>query len=152
MPELEPDYVETNTYDSTVVDITSLMKSFLGNMIPMQSVVSHANVEEQATIDLPREFVTAWLHIMTALMYCVDGDMRAYNHAAKADDTISRAARAVINEISYKDLLDKAAVLPLDVFSLVSMELLSDQVGKSDDILETYSQYLNMLVCVHLTC
>ena len=64
----------------------------------------------------------------------------------KAKMLILDGMRKVIQSISSTNLLDRAAVLPMDVMSLITMELLQDQVGKADDIADTYSQFLSSLV------
>lgn len=61
---------------------------------------------------------------------------------------ILRGMEKLLAEMTDGNLLEKAATQPLELFSLMAHCLLQDRVGKSDDICETYSQYLNSLVCI----
>lgn len=150
MPELEPGYVGDTSYDDTVTNVKDFLLLYVQDIQTFESIVSDANVEERAKIELPPQFITAWLHAMTAMMYCMDGSPRYHQHAARVKYLILKGMDTIVEGMSGKDLLDKAAVLPMEVLSLIAMNLLADQVGKADDICETYSQYLNSLVCLQL--
>lgn len=111
--------------------------------------MSHAAADERAHLELPRQFVTAWLHIMSALMYCLKHESwRNRPHVGEAHILISEGMDTIIKSNAGRSLLESAAILPMEVLSLISAKLLMDQVGKADDISETYSQYLNSLVCL----
>lgn len=63
-----------------------------------------------------------------------------------AKSLLNTGMKQLVQDLPAGDLVEKMAVMPMDIVALSCVEMLKDQVGKSDDILETYSQYLNFLV------
>lgn len=121
-----------------------------------QSIVSYAKGHERANMELPRQFVTAWLHLLSAFVYFngfIGSNADWYSHLDKVSRLIHEGMQKIIQNISSRNLLDNVEVLPVEVGALVAMELLKDKVGKSDDISETYSDFLSLLVRIcDLTC
>lgn len=109
--------------------------------------MSFAGKEDQAAIELPRQFVTAWLHIVFGLIYS-SHTLDWFGHMTKARSLMKDGMQKIIQGISSENLLDKAVMLPTEVMSLVILNLLQDDVGKYDNICDTYSLYLNFLVCI----
>ena len=81
-----------------------------------------------------------------AMVYSSKEDLKWDSRMKRAETLIDKGSKKLLQGLGGKSLLDKAAVLPLEVLSLITMGLLRDQVGRSDDICDTYSQYLNSLV------
>jgi hypothetical protein len=111
-----------------------------------QNVMSFADEKDRASINLPRQFVTSWLHIVSGLIGTYDRGNMWLAHMSKAKVLVLDGMNRVIQSISSRNLLDESAVLPMEVLSLFSLNLLHDQVGKAEDIMDTYSQYLTLLV------
>lgn len=109
--------------------------------------MAYSTEEERVGVDLPPEFSTAWLYIVMGMIYGSKDDFTWNSRISRAKDLVEKGSKKLLQGLSNKSLLDRASVLPLEVLSLVTMGLLQDQVGKSDDICDTYSQYLNSLVC-----
>lgn len=108
--------------------------------------MSHASPEDRAKIEFPREFSGAWLHILSGLVTCRANIPRWDDNFDRAKKLLAIGMNKIIQGISSDNLLDHASVQPLEVVSLVALQLLQDQVGKSGDISETYSLFLNSLV------
>lgn len=108
--------------------------------------MSHASAEDRAKIEFPREFSGAWLHILSGLVTCRANIPRWDDNFERAKKLLATGMSKIILGISSDNLLDHASVQPLEVVSLVALQLLQDQVGKSGDISETYSLFLNSLV------
>ncbi|CAM1507046.1 Fc.00g066870.m01.CDS01 [Cosmosporella sp. VM-42] len=141
--ELDPTYVRA--YDHPVAEIRSTLRDFTQEIQAFQNIMSHADVEERANVELPKEFVNAWLYLVMAMIYSASNEGPWRNRIIRATTLVSQGMRKIIKGLSDVNLLEKATVLPLEVLSLLTLGLLQDQVGKSDDICETYSQYLNSL-------
>lgn len=109
--------------------------------------MAHSTEEDRIGVDLPPEFSTAWLYVVMGMIYGSKDDFTWNSRINRAKDLVEKGSKKLLQGLSNKSLLDRASVLPLEVLSLVTMGLLQDQVGKSDDICDTYSQYLNSLVC-----
>jgi len=127
-------------------DLKTFLSGMPSDIYTFQGIVSNASTKERSEIEMPREFVTAWLHIASGIIGTRDKSGSWFGHMTKAKMLILDGMRKVIQSISSTNLLDRAAVLPMDVMSLITMELLQDQVGKADDIADTYSQFLSSLV------
>lgn len=80
------------------------------------------------------------------MVYSSKDDLKWNSRIKRAEALIEKGSKKLVQGLCQKSLLDKVAVLPLEVLSLIIMGLLQDQVGKSDDICDTYSQYMNSLV------
>ncbi|KAF4448955.1 hypothetical protein FALBO_16728 [Fusarium albosuccineum] len=131
--------------DEISSDVRGTLRSFTQDLIAFQNIMAHSTEEERAGVELPSEFSTAWLYVVMGMIYGSINDFAWGNRISRAKDLVEKGSKKLLQSLSEKSLLDKAAVLPLEVFSLVTLGLLQDQVGKSDDICETYSQYLNSL-------
>ncbi|KND90120.1 hypothetical protein TOPH_05226 [Tolypocladium ophioglossoides CBS 100239] len=126
-------------------ELKAILKSMSQEIQAFQSILSYADEKELANVDLPREFVTAWLHVVSG-MIATSGAVGIWlMHLSKARALMVDGMQRVIQGTSSRSLLDSAAVLPMEVMFLIAMELLQDQVGKADDIADTYSQFLNSL-------
>ncbi|SCV31580.1 uncharacterized protein FFB14_03465 [Fusarium fujikuroi] len=91
------------------------------------------------------EFSKAWLYITMAIVYGSKDDPKCDDRMRRAEELIATGSKKLVQGFGDNNLLEKAIVLPLEVLSLITMGLLEDQVGKSDDICDTYSQYLGSL-------
>lgn len=107
--------------------------------------MSFAGKEDRATIELPRELVTAWLHIVFGLIYS-SHTVDWFHHMTRARSLMKDGMQKMIQGISSQNLLEKAVMLPTEIMSLITLNLLQDDVGKYDNICDTYSLYLNSLV------
>lgn len=126
----------------------SRLKSVLGNTLEkinlFQSIMSSASPEDRAKLEFPRQFNGAWLRIISALVSCSEISRPEIFTEAKA--LIYTGMGNLIKNISDTNLLDKAVVLPLEVVSLLALQLFQDQVKQGDNILKTYKTFLNSVV------
>ncbi|KAM0564102.1 hypothetical protein ACHAPJ_000311 [Fusarium lateritium] len=141
---LDGPFIRT-TFENTVSDLRTCLRNFSRDHIALQSIVTYSSKEERSGIELPPEFTKAWLYVTMGMIYGSKDDEKWENRITRADELVEKGSKKLLQELCGKNLLDKAAVLPLEVLSLVTLGLLQDQVGKSDDICDTYSQYLNSL-------
>ncbi|KAM0345277.1 hypothetical protein ACHAPU_006676 [Fusarium lateritium] len=134
-----------SSLDIVVRNFRMELRDLTKNLMAFQGIVAHSSKEERAGAELPSEFTKAWLYLTMTMIYSSNGDQKWNNRMSRAEELIEKGSKKFIQELCDRDLLEKATVLPLEVLSLVTMGLLQDQVGKSDDICDTYSQYLNSL-------
>ncbi|RKL26775.1 hypothetical protein BFJ72_g13557 [Fusarium proliferatum] len=80
-----------------------------------------------------------------AIVYGSKDDPKCDDRMRRAEELIATGSKKLVQGFGDKNLLEKAIVLPLEVLSLITMGILQDQLGKSDDICDTYSQYLGSL-------
>lgn len=95
---------------------------------------------------MPREFSQAWLHLISLFVTFIDRDFTEDDHLEKIEALINDGMAIIIRGFPKQNLTDNVAVPPMEILSLISMQLFKDRVGKADDILQTYSQYLGSLV------
>ncbi|KAF7560841.1 hypothetical protein G7046_g3306 [Stylonectria norvegica] len=145
LPEFGSSQHFTTVSDIYVTELRSSLRSITHEIQAFQNVMSYASEDFLAGIKMPRDFVTAWLCVVMAVIYGAENDSMCSSRMARAKDLSSLGMKKVIHSLTDKSLLEKAIVLPLEVLSLVTLGLLQDQVGKSDDICETYSEYLKSL-------
>ncbi|KAK2590919.1 hypothetical protein QQS21_011400 [Conoideocrella luteorostrata] len=147
IPQLEEDFeVQTISIGQHVTtEVKSILRDISQDVQRFQSIMSHADEKERDGIELPRQFVTAWLHIVSGLISAYEESDAWLAHMFKAKRLILDGMNHTIQAISSNNLLENSAVMPLEIVSLFSLNLLHDQVGKSDDIIDIYAQYLALL-------
>lgn len=148
IPQLEGEFTvsSVSASQSIMTEIRTALRDMSQDVENFQNLMSYANEKERATIDLPRQFITAWLHIVSGLISALDRGNAWLAHVSKAKVLMMDGMNRIVQGISSRNLLDDSAVLPLEVLSLFSLNLLHDQVGKAEDIMDTYAQYLTLLV------
>ncbi|KAK4077895.1 uncharacterized protein Triagg1_3589 [Trichoderma aggressivum f. europaeum] len=143
MPELDEDD-DVRVISSPVSEIRNTLWQLTQDIHSFQNLMSFAGKEDRAAMELPHELVTAWLHIVFGLIYGTYA-LDWYNHMTKAKSLLKDGMQKMVESISGQNLLDKAVMQPTEVMSLIALNLLHDDVGKYDDICDTYSLYLNSL-------
>lgn len=147
IPQLDED--SALNINSTGQRVTTEVKLILNDVSQyiqlFQKTMSYANDQDRDSIDPPRQFVIAWLHVVSGLISTFEHGDTWLVHMLKAKTLVLDGMSRIMQGISSRSLLDDSVVLPLEIVSLFSLNLLRDQVGKSDDIMETYAQYLALL-------
>lgn len=144
--ELEPGYVRS--YDEiSHSEIRMDLMSFAQDVQVFQNLMSHANDKERSDLELPQNFVTAWLTLVMAMVFGAANDNSWSHRLTRTVALVSRGMATLVRSLSDEPLWERATIMPLEVLSLLTCGLLKDQVGKSDDICDTYSEYLASLVC-----
>ncbi|KLO86143.1 uncharacterized protein Y057_14060 [Fusarium fujikuroi] len=123
------------------------LRDLTRSLLALQNLVIHSSDQERAEVEMPPEFSKAWLYITMAIVYGSKDDPKCDDRMRRAEELIATGSKKLVQGFGDNNLLEKAIVLPLEVLSLITMGLLQDQVGKADDICDTYSQYLGSLVC-----
>ncbi|KAI8684106.1 hypothetical protein NCS57_00076100 [Fusarium keratoplasticum] len=141
---LEPGFIQSSL-DDTLNDVRTSLRNFTQDLFAFQTIMAYSTEDDRVGVDLPPEFSTAWLYVVMGMIYGSKDDFTWNSRINRAKDLVEKGSKKLLQGLSNKSLLDRASVLPLEVLSLVTMGLLQDQVGKSDDICDTYSQYLNSL-------
>ncbi|KAH6898806.1 hypothetical protein B0T10DRAFT_120301 [Thelonectria olida] len=109
------------------------------------NIMSHASEEEHASLEMPQEFVPAWLYAVMGVVNASRDSRHWLKNLNRMKQLVEKGMGKLMHWLPDKSLLERTSMMPLEVASLVTLNLLQDQVGKSDDICETYSQYLNSL-------
>ncbi|KAF9763786.1 hypothetical protein IL306_002999 [Fusarium sp. DS 682] len=133
------------TFDNITGGLRTSLRDLTQNLIALQNIVTYSSNRERVEVDMPPEFSKAWLYITMAIVYGSNDDPKCNHRMRRAEELIGTGSKKLVQGLGENSLLQRAAVLPLEVLSLITMGLLQDQVGKSDDICDTYSQYLNSL-------
>lgn len=132
-----------------LAEFIRVLEPFVQDVEEFQRIMSEADETQRARLDIPNQFVTVWLHIMTAMTFGMNGEHGFQQHLWRARSLAVEAMNNAIQGTSSIDLVEKQSVLPMEVLAVLSLGLLSDRVGNGDDISETYSEYLNLLVGVN---
>lgn len=142
--QLQPNYTHA-IIDNTVLQIRRFLRNLTPSLIAFQNIMSHASESECDGVEAPREFVTAWLYVVMGMVYGSQDHSRWSSRTSRMRELLDQGMKKLMHSLPNKSLIERTSMMPLEVLSLVTFGLLQDQVGKSDDICETYSQYLNSL-------
>ncbi|KAM0667610.1 hypothetical protein ACQRIU_003475 [Beauveria bassiana] len=111
-----------------------------------QAIMSHVPSQYRLQLEAPRQFVTAWLHIVSGLVLCRAGDAAWESHFSIVERRLlSDGMDMMIQALPAHDLLDSVVLQPFEIACLAVLELMQDRASQPDDINETYSQYLASL-------
>ncbi|KAJ6782861.1 hypothetical protein PWT90_09947 [Aphanocladium album] len=111
-----------------------------------QAIMSHVPNETRPNLEAPRQFVTAWLHIVSGLVLCRSRDSAFESHISIAvGRLLHEGMDRMIQALPSHDLLDSVVLQPFEIASLAVLKLMQDRASQPDDINETYSQYLASL-------
>lgn len=112
-----------------------------------QAIVSHVPTEHRLKLEAPRQFVTAWLHIVSGLVLCRARDNSWESHISIAESRLlSDGMSSMIQALPAHNLLDSVVLQPFEIASLAVLKLTKDHTSQPEDINETYSQYPASLV------
>ncbi|KAH7171172.1 hypothetical protein EDB81DRAFT_851830 [Dactylonectria macrodidyma] len=128
-----------------MLEIGRFLRNLIPSLIAFQNIISHASAEERKAFEVPEEFVRAWLYVVMGMVYGAQDNRRWKSRMSRVKDLVDQGTKKMMHWLPDKSLLERTSMLPLEVLSLVTFGLLQDQAGKSDDICETYSQYLSSL-------
>jgi len=155
---MPPEYLEVNPghlvprIKATQANASGIRRFLRRLTQPIQSfqqLLSNARAVDRAHIPMPDEFVKAWLHLLMGLIYSTQEAHLWREHTDNAETLVKTGMRKVIEGLSTYVLLDRAAVRPLELVSLVCLELFNGITAASHrDISETYYDYLQALVSV----
>ncbi|KJZ77848.1 hypothetical protein HIM_02485 [Hirsutella minnesotensis 3608] len=143
----DEDDEKPGVHPEIVRELRTYLQPMSEDVQAFQRLVGYASQEERADMELPRQFVTAWLHAVSGMIATTlsvgQDNWAAYMGRSRA--LIEDGMQSFIQDLSDRSLVEDLAVLPMDVMSLIALDLVQDQVGKSDDIVDTYSNYLSSL-------
>lgn len=135
---------------SATTDNVPGVRRFLRRLTqPIQSfqrLLSNARPSNRARIRMPDEFVKAWLHLLMGLIHSTQGLYLWREHIDNVENLVKTGMRKVIEGLSAHELLERASVLPLELVSLICLELFKGTMANQRDISETYYDYLQALV------
>lgn len=129
-----------------LIDLRTALSSAWPKIESFQELLTFAPASEKCKITLPREFSQAWLHVISLLVTFIDRDFTEDDHLEKIQDLLNDGMAKIIRNFSKRSLADSVTVPPAEILSLIGIQLFKDRVGRVDDILQTYSQYLGSLV------
>ena len=104
---------------------------------------------DRTKIQVPDDFVRAWLHLLMGLIYSTQEELLWREHIHNVDSLLLKSMKQMTEAISRdasQGLLNRAVVLPLEIVSMICLNLFKDATNNHHDISETYSQYLKALV------
>ncbi|KAK0392500.1 hypothetical protein NLU13_1995 [Sarocladium strictum] len=140
IPELDVNSTAASSPRS-VADIRLFLKNLARDIEQFQKIMRYASKEQRMSLRPNRELITAWIHVLSALI----GPASWFGHVEEAEVLIEEGLGKMIRSTSEVDLQDKLAVMPAGLWSLIATRLLGNQSAGSDDVVQTYSQYLSSL-------
>ena len=131
-------------------NILILLRLIFPKIKAFQTIMSHVPKEHRLKLEAPRQFVTAWLHIVSGLVLCRARDNSWESHISIAERRLlSEGMDSMIQALPAHNLLDSVVLQPFEIASLTVLKLMQDRTSQPEDINETYSQYLASLVRRH---
>ncbi|KAK4171864.1 hypothetical protein QBC36DRAFT_364939 [Triangularia setosa] len=109
---------------------------------------SSASPTDLNKVHTPWLLVDAWIHILLGLALFPKSKTRSEFLMDSGLSSIRQGVEEMIQSVANsweRPLFDRSVLLPMDLFSLLSMSLLQDVTPALPDISETYSSYLDTI-------
>lgn len=104
-----------------------------------------ATSADRARVKVPNVLIQAWLHTLMGFIHSTQETHLWDKHVQVAESLIKAGMKEVVDGLSDQDLLGRAAVLPMELVSMISLKLIQDSTNTAPDIALTYSDYLDSL-------
>lgn len=95
---------------------------------------------------MPDEVVQAWIHLLMALVRYDSDRRKAYRLLEDAHDLLDAGLKQMVMALSDRTLLSQAVVLPMELVSLLSLQLMQNPNPGLPDMMETYLSYITSIV------
>lgn len=97
-------------------------------------------------MQIPDELTKSWLHLLMALVFAAE-DSQGFNEQMTVCSGLVEIGMAkLVLSMDPKPLSGFAIFGPSELVSFVTFQLMQDATGTSQDILETYLDYMKILV------
>ncbi|VBB79618.1 Putative protein of unknown function [Podospora comata] len=129
--------VVTKTLDRQIAALSSFNATF-----------SAASPTDLKKVHTPWLLVDAWIHILLGLAISPKNTTRSEFLLDSGLSSLRQGTDTMIQSVANsfeRTLFDRSVILPTDLFSLISMQLLKDITPALPDISETYSSYLDTI-------
>ena len=110
----------------------------------LSDIFSHTETQERAKIEVPKEIVEGWIHLLMGFIYLLTEPDTHYRLTDDANTLIRAGITTMVRSLSEKSLLESSVVLPL--MSLLSLDLLQDVTKGTQDITAIYFESLHEMV------
>lgn len=114
-------------------------------MTSFAEIFRHAGQEDRARMRVPDEVVQSWIHLLMALV-CSKSDFRKADGLLQDAQNLLEAGLAeMVMAMSGRTLLSEAVVLPMELVSLLSLQLMQNPNPGLPGATETYLSYLTAI-------
>ncbi|KAL1877346.1 hypothetical protein VTK73DRAFT_8719 [Phialemonium thermophilum] len=135
----------TRNTEGNVPMMMSYLKRLTQGVQSFKNIISYAQPFDRASITVPDSLIRAWLHLLMSLIYSTQSAFAWSEHCEVTRLLLTEGMAEVMDQISNESLINRAAVLPMEVVSLLGLVLLHDSTGAYPDLGASYSEYLDAL-------
>ncbi|KAL2021387.1 hypothetical protein VTK56DRAFT_7252 [Thermocarpiscus australiensis] len=128
----KPTHRHRYRFQQSVSYVRSQLRVLAVNLTPFNDVFSYARGSDFARIHLPNEITQAWMHLILGLVHCTKNSDRTERFLDGATYLLARGTNIIIRSLSQQSLEEKSTVLPLEVFSLISLQLMQGVANVQD--------------------
>nr|XP_036585489.1 mg2+ transporter [Colletotrichum truncatum]KAF6795540.1 mg2+ transporter [Colletotrichum truncatum] len=146
--ESHPHALDKRRREAVFANAPSIRKALRQLALPimaLKGILSYAEPTDRLEIDVPVDLIRAWLHLVISLVYASHDTHMWEDHLDVADSLVKSGIKHIMENLSNLKLLERSSVLPLEIVSLISYDLLSNTSGRFAGISDTYSEYLKAL-------
>ncbi|KAH8201408.1 hypothetical protein TruAng_004408 [Truncatella angustata] len=128
-----------------IISIGASLRATIGVIQSFQSTFSHLPADERVKVEVPNSLICAWLHLLLALVQGAHDGLDWQENFGIADALITKGMGEIMENLSAPNLLQTAAIHPLELISLMSKSLFQDSIGIDQTLSDTYYQYMKRL-------
>jgi hypothetical protein len=144
--EYHPGLPSPTNNDDVCVDTRIWLEMITRRTERFRELCSQAPSADRLKLRLPEELPKAWLHLLMSLVVCTKDRMQFEDQMTTCYELLEEGMRKIVRSLTSKSLLEYAVFIPFEVVSLINFQLLQDITRTAPDIIETYWQYLRLLV------
>jgi len=145
-------FSDRNAADDNVELAATRLESLAGSFQVFRWMMSYASDLDRAEIAMPGLLTRAWLHVIMGLVHATHGgpsvpaDDFWLQHLDMAYQYMLEGMRIMVDSLTREPLVRYAAVRPMEVLGMMSLELVEDVAGAYTNVTDTYETYLRALV------
>lgn len=126
--------------------INKITRNLAVTIMSFNETIGYSTDSSQLDIHVPDDLKNAWLHLTMGLIFVPLDEVMSETLLVQAQLLIEESIENIVKSLTTKSLIDNAVILPIELFTLMSLKLLQDSTAGLPDISQTYSAYLESVV------
>jgi hypothetical protein len=150
---------QSSRQHQSITEFRSQLRRLAVSLAPFNELFSNARGSDRVRITVPDEFTDAWIHLILGLVHLRTDMARSEMFIDGAMNLLAKGMKFVQKSLSRQPIVESSALLPLEIFSMMSIRLIQriSNVGNrrpgtdesKSDIAQVYRKYLNEIASSH---
>ncbi|KAK4641757.1 LOW QUALITY PROTEIN: hypothetical protein QC761_503640 [Podospora bellae-mahoneyi] len=119
-------------YQASMYTIRHQLRMQALDLSQLSEILSAARGADRAQITVPTQIIDAWIHLLLGLASFPRDSDRSERLIGDARRAATEGANIIITSLSPKSLVENSVILPLEIFSLISLKVIQSAPNVPD--------------------